>query len=483
MDKKYIITDREPAALYHYLEDIMAIPRVSCNEAAAAAYVVSIAKSHNLWYYKDDVHNVLVRKPGSAGCDDLPFVLLTGHLDMVGEKEADSTHNFDTDPIKLIVNGNILHADKTTLGADNGCAIALMLKLLTDDTLVHPPLECLFTVQEEIGLMGARYFDASLLKSRRVIGLDAGSEGIFRMGTSTKFKMTSLFPVRRETVKGKTFRLLVDGLRGGDQGAGIPKERICAIKMTARILHHLYKELDVRIISMDKLGKGIPESCLSFIALAEGSEERLQAIIKEQQELICKEYRESDPEIRILAVPEKTNREMLVIEDSRRLSEAIYLMPYGARNRNLSHIDEVCCSVIIKKIYTKEDDIHIFTVISAEELAHGEALSEEMKTFMEYFGLLIENYEIESGWSWEMESPIRDTMVKAYEELFGRKPRVNISHGSNDCVILKEKIPEMDMITTAATYVDYHTPKERLYMDSFEQLCALLEKTLELLTE
>ena len=197
-------------------------------------------------------------------------------------------------------------------------------KILTDTTLVHPPVECLFTVQEEIGLVGARYFDASLLKSRRVIGLDAGSEGVFRKGTSNKIEMTALFAVNREPVKGTVYRLLVDGLKGGDQGAGIPLERICAIKMTARVLHHLNKEMDVRIISLDKIGKSIPESCLSYIALVDGSEKKMFEIIKQQQDLIRREYRESDPGICIQASQVKKEGEMLTRPDSRSLTEAIY---------------------------------------------------------------------------------------------------------------------------------------------------------------
>ncbi len=483
MKKNYIITDREPAALYHYFEDISAIPRVSRNEAAIAAYIIDVARAHGLWYYEDDLHNVLVRKPGSPGCEGLPWVLLEGHLDMVGEKTEDSDHDFDKDPLELIVEGNILRANKTTLGADNGCAVALMLKILTDTTLVHPPVECLFTVQEEIGLVGARYFDASLLKSRRVIGLDAGSEGVFRKGTSNKIEMTALFAVNREPVKGTVYRLLVDGLKGGDQGAGIPLERICAIKMTARVLHHLNKEMDVRIISLDKIGKSIPESCLSYIALVDGSEKKMFEIIKQQQDLIRREYRESDPGICIQASQVKKEGEMLTRPDSRSLTEAIYLMPYGAKNRSLARMDEVTCSIIMKKIYTKQDGIRIFTVISAEQMINGEALNEEITTFMKHFGFTIEKCAFNKGWIPSEKSLIRDTMIKAYIELFGKAPIVNISHGGNDCVVLKEKIPEMDMVTTAATYVDYHTPNERLYLDTFEKVCRLIERTLAMLTE
>ncbi len=478
-EKTYVIQDREPAVLYHYFEDISAIPRISYNEAAAAAYVIGVAREHGLWYYEDEIHNVLVRRPGSKGCEHLPSVLLEGHLDIVGEKTEDSTHNFETDPLELIEEGNILHANKTTLGADNGCAVALMLTLLTDKNLIAPPLECLFTVQEEVGLFGAKHFDASLLQSRRVIGLDAGAEGVFRMGTSTKFEMTSLYPAHREKVHGVAYHLIVDGLKGGDQGAGIPQERICAIKMTARILHYLNKVMDVRVVSMDKLGKSIPESCDSHIVLAEGDENLMLRMMEEQQRRIRIEHEDADPDIRICVERETAPETMLTKEDSNRLIEAIYLMPYGARNRKLDRMDEVSCSVIMKKIYTKPDGIRIFSVISTEEMENGEALDEEMQTYMMHWGFIIESEHLNRGWQWSKESAIREIMVKTYEQLFGKKPKVNISHGGNDCVVLKEKIPELDMVTTAATYVDYHTPRERLYMDTFEKVYALVRATLE----
>ena len=495
MEKQYRIQDRQPEELYHYFEDISAIPRVSGNEKAVAAYVTGIARAHGLWYYEDGLHNVLVRKPASGGLEHLPPVLLEGHLDIVGEKTEDSPHNFSTDPLELVEEGNILRASGTTLGADNGCAVAIMLKVLTDASLIHPPVECLFTAQEEVGLIGAEYFDVSQIRSRRVIGLDAGSEGVFRKGTTTKFQITSHFPVVREPVKGTLYRLYVSGLKGGDQGAGIPLERICAIRMLFRVLHYLNREMDVRLVQVSKPGiqKSIPECCLAYVSLVSGDAERMREIVTWQQERIRREYEESDPGICVEmvevaggekaggSVPEISGAGMLTREYSRRLTEAMYLAPYGARNRHMARPEEVSCSVITKWIATEENRITVFRVISMEEQVQGEALLEELETFMGHFGFEAAKVSVSGGWNWERQSPIRDAMVSTYEKLFGKAPVLNISHGGNDCVVLKRKIPEMDMITTAATYVDYHTPYERLYMDTFEKVSLLVEKTLETL--
>lgn len=479
MAHEYLINNREPRRMYHFFEEISAIPRVSGHEARIAAYIVQFAKEKGFACYEDDIHNVLVTKPASRGCEHMPSILLEGHMDIYAAKTEDSTHDFDQDPIHLVVDGDILKADRTTLGADNGCAVALMLELLADDTLVHPQLECLFTVQEEVGLVGAKHFDVNRIKSRTAIGLDAGSDGVFRKGTSTKYEMTSSFATKREKTTGSVFRLTVKGLKGGDQGAGVPKERICAVKMTARTLHMLSKAMDIRLISIDKIGKSIPEDCTSYFSLVNGSQMRMQEILREQQALIRAEYAESDPGISIAAGPATAQLDMLSKTCSDNLITALYLLPYGSRNRSLARLDESMCSVITKKIYTDAAAVGLFTVVSAEKRIHGDALSEEMQTFIERFGFNIEKLVVAPGWDADEHSRIRDVMANAYFQLFGVQPKINISHGGNDCVVFKHKIPELDVVTTAATYVDFHTPREHLYMETFDKLYALIVRTLK----
>ncbi len=483
---KYLIRDRKPVELYHYFEDISRIPRISYHEKEISQYLVDFAEKQGLWYYRDSMYNVLIRKNGSKGHENEAPVLLEGHMDMVGEKLESSDHDFLKDPIKLIVDGNILRADGTTLGADNGCAVATMLTILADDSLEHPPLECIFTVQEEVGLYGAEGFDLGLIQSRRVIGLDAGSEGVFRKGTTTKYLTESILRVSREPVKGTVYKLKIGGLKGGDQGAGIPKERVGAINMAARILHYLEKEMDIRIISIDKMGKGIPEDCICFFCLCSDNREKMEEIVKREQERIRCQYRESDPGFTAEVLEEKTDEKysgMLIRPDSNRLIQTLYLMPYGGRHRSLERIDEVMLSIITRGILTEEDRIRVYMRISSEEIIDGEELQEELRTYTEWIGMEMAQEEIELGWQWEEHSEIREVMIQAYEMLFGKKPVVNISPGGNDCVVFKRKIPEMDVVTTAATYVDYHTPNEHLYMDSFENLYKLVVKTLELLIQ
>lgn len=478
--EKYIITDREPQKLYHFFEDLAAIPRVTFHEKRASDYVADFAKSRGFWYYQDEMYNILVKKPGSKGCEALPPVLFESHLDMVAAKEEWSLHDFETEGIELIEEGNILRANGTTLGADNGCGVSLMLALLDDEELVHPPLECLFTVQEETGLDGAKAFDLQYVKARRVIGLDAGEEGVFRMGTTTKVLMNWAFPVKREKLLGTVFEITVDGLRGGTQGEGVPKERICAIKMLCRVLHFMNKEMDVRVLRIHRIGTGIADNCTAQVALVSGDEEKMSRILKQQQALIRREYQGSDPDIRIQMNKAET-QDVYMLEKSSgiQLIDSIYLSPYGVKNRNPLQRNEVTCSVAIRQIYTEEDAVRIYAVISADEREQREEMREEFYTYFSSWEWKKEEESLERGWEKEEHSPIRETMVRSYVEVFGREPVVNVSHGGNDCVVLKHRIPDMDVVTTAATYRNCHTPNEYLDMDSFEKVYKLLVQTLK----
>ena len=475
----YVINDREPKKLYRYFEDLAKIPRVTFHEEAASQYVADFAEERGLWYCRDRMYNVLIQKEGSKGCEHLPPVLLEGHLDMVGAKEEWSSHNFETDPIELIEEGNILRANGTTLGADNGCAIAIMLALLDDEELIHPPMECLFTTQEETGLDGMKGFDVSLIRSRRAIGLDAGSEGVFRMGTTTKIQITAGLAVKREKAKGRVYELLVDGLRGGTQGEAMPKGRLCAIKIMFRLLHYLRKKMEIHIADVSRMGSGIPESCRAVLVLDEERTAEAEEILMDQQRRIRSEYEDSDPDVRI-RLNEIEDYEGFVLDraSAERLIDSLYLLPWGARNRSISRRNEVTCSGAVKRIYTEGDVIRIYYVISSEEREQGEAMEEEVKACLMLHQWEIEKRELERGWDKERSSPIRSILVQSYIELFGKEPIVNVSHGANDCVVLKHKIPEMDVVTTAATYDNCHTPRECLNMDSFEKVFYLLQRAL-----
>ena len=471
---------REPKRLYDFMYDVFSIPRPSGHEEIMAQYVIDFAEKRNLEYYTDDMHNVLIRKNGSVGMENLPPVLLEGHMDMVPIKELDSDHDFLKDPIDLVIDGEWVHGNKTSLGADNGCAVAIMLEILDNDELVHPPIECIFTVQEELGLIGMKKFDLNQIKSRRAIGLDAGSEGVFRKGVSSKYKNTFSIPLNREKICGKIYEITVHGLKGGHASVAFPLDRACAIKLMGRILYKLVTEFNVRINTVDKaVNRGVAEDCRAQITLCNQNVEEVENYLKEEQQNLLDEYAESEPTLTIdFSECYAPDFDALTEKAGKTVASALYLMPFGSNRRVIERSEEMRCYTSAQHVITFQDRMTVSFVVSTDKQRNGIALQNELKALFTLFDAEIVEEAFEFGWDPEKTSPIRDTMRQTYIELFGSEPVINVSHGGNDCMVLKEKIPDFDVVTTAATYPDYHTTSERLNMSSLEKVHLLVCQTL-----
>ena len=222
---EYQITGYQPEKLFHFFEEISAIPRGSGNEKGISDYLVAFAKERGLWVHQDEAWNVIIKKAGSPGAEDREPVMLQGHLDMVCEKLAGVEHDFTKDGLKLVVKDGVLTANGTTLGADNGVAVALMLMVLDDEELIHPPVECVFTTEEEVGLNGAVALDKSLIKARTMINMDSEEEGIGTVSCAGGLRIECTRPVKREAAEGTLIQLGITGLKGGHSGMDIDKER------------------------------------------------------------------------------------------------------------------------------------------------------------------------------------------------------------------------------------------------------------------
>ena len=247
----YKITGYKPEKLFHFFEDISAIPRGSANEKAISDYLVAFAEERNLWYHRDALFNVIIKKPASAGAKEKPAVMLQGHTDMVCEKLAGVAHDFTTDPLDLIIKDGVLSANGTTLGGDNGAAVACMLAILDDDTLTHPALECVFTTQEEIGLNGAEALDKSLLSARTMINLDSEDEGVATVSCAGGLRFGLTRPITRSKKEGMLLHLETTGLLGGHSGTDINKEHQNANLLMARMINHLFHNTDALLVDFN----------------------------------------------------------------------------------------------------------------------------------------------------------------------------------------------------------------------------------------
>ncbi len=270
---EYVIKNREPADVLRYFEEISAIPRGSGNEKAIGEYLLDFAAKLGLEARMDDLYNVVIKKPASPGCEHLDPVILQGHTDMVCEKNKNVEHDFTKDGIKLVVDGDILRADGTTLGADNGQAVACMMAFLARKDMKHPPLECVFTSQEEVGLIGAIGFDPYDLKGTRMINMDCGPEGVCVAGSAGGTTIDIYKTVKRVPFAGEAVSLKVRGLKGGHSGGDIDKERGNANKIAARVLYAIAKEMKVNLVSMDggMMMNAIPRECDAVAAVADAA--------------------------------------------------------------------------------------------------------------------------------------------------------------------------------------------------------------------
>ena len=254
----YKITGYKPEKLFHFFEDISAIPRGSANEKAISDYLVAFAEERNLWYHRDALFNVIIKKPASAGAKEKPAVMLQGHTDMVCEKLAGVAHDFTTDHLDLIIKDGVLSANGTTLGGDNGAAVACMLAILDDDTLTHPALECVFTTQEEIGLNGAEALDKSLLSARTMINLDSEDEGVATVSCAGGLRFGLTRPITRSKKEGMLLHLEATGLLGGHSGTDINKEHQNANLLMARMINHLFHNTDALLVDFNGGTKTMP---------------------------------------------------------------------------------------------------------------------------------------------------------------------------------------------------------------------------------
>lgn len=466
----YILSGREPADALRYFEEIAAIPHGSYNEKVISLYLMDFAKEHDLWAYRDSKKNVYIKKPASKGYEHLPAVLLQGHMDMVCEKNADTVHDFDVDGLKLYVENDMLHARGTTLGADDAVAMVYMMAILARTDLVHPPIECLFTTEEEVGLGGANHVDPSHFSAKYMINIDAGPEGSALVSCAGGAITRVDKPTEWEVAVGRYITIKVRGLLGGHSGTEIGKEHGNSNKIMGRILHHITKDVGMHLIHIEGGSKdnAIPRECDALIAVPAEKFGDAAQIIKTLTGIIQSELAGSDPGFTVLyeeyhGTPEK----MLTQKCSEEFVTMLYLMPNGVRNRSIVLDDFVVCSLNVGVVKTDEKRLSItaFTRSAVDTLTQN--TYEEVHTLAKAFGATAVNLSEYPGWQMQEVSPFRELCCEVYKELFHTDLKVEAVHAGLECGILKDKLPDLDIIAIGPTFTGAHTPDETLDLQSF----------------
>lgn len=481
----HAIEGLEPKGLWRYFAQISQIPRCSKNEAAIAQFVIDTARKLGLAVKQDKAGNVVVKKPASPGREHVPSVCLQGHLDMVGEKNADKAHDFSKDPIELVRKGNLLMANGTTLGADNGVAVAANLAVMEDPSLVHGPLEFLFTVDEETGLTGANALASDLLESRILLNLDSEEEGALYVGCSGGRDCTGTWPLAAEAPPAglAPVEVKVTGLKGGHSGLEIDKGRGNAIKILNRVLMRL-AALGGRIARIDGGNKrnAIPREATALVLMPKKALDAALAAVTEMETTIKAELATVDPDLQVTANRAAAFRRPRVFKKAfqAKLLRTIAGLPHGVIKMSADIPGLVETSTNLAIVTTGKKDVVIQTSQRSSVASEIVEINESVRAVFELGGATATGSDGYPGWKPNLDSPILQLARSTYELLYGKPPEVKAVHAGLECGIIGEKFPGMDMVSFGPTLEMVHSPEERIHIDTVEKfwnfLLAILER-------
>lgn len=477
------LANLEPKKVFQYFEDLCAIPHGSGNTKGVSDYCIEFAKEHGLAAWQDEAWNAVIVKEASKGYEDAPTVILQGHLDMVCEKEAENPIDFEKDGLDLRVEGDLLSANGTTLGGDDGIAVAMALAILDDKSLMHPRLECVFTTDEETGLLGANAMDMSRLQGKYLINIDSELEGIFTVSCAGGMRSKCILPVEYDEAEGVLFRIAVEGLLGGHSGMEIHKEHGNSNILMGRLLCGLSRELDFRLgaLSGGLMDNAIPRRTEACIYIDRDKIDQLKELLGRWDAMYKREYSSSDPQITVSFEDEgeKTGR-ALKPESASKLLYLLHMAPNGVQKNSMEIPGLVQTSLNLGTLkLTDKEAFAVFSVRSSVD-TEKEALGSKLCHCVEYLGGTYEETGSYPGWEYKKDSVLRDTMVRIYERLYGEKPKVEAIHAGLECGIFSGKLKGLDCVSIGPNMYDIHTPKERLSISSAKRV---YEFVLEVLKE
>lgn len=471
----------EPKAVFGYFEEICNIPHGSGNMDKISQFCVDFAKEHELEYIVDDMKNVIIIKEATPGYEEVEPLILQGHLDMVCDKRPDKEKDFLTEGLDICTDGELVWADGTTLGGDDGIAVAYGLALLADKELQHPRLEVVFTVDEETGLYGAESIDMSMLKGKKLINLDSEEEGVFTVGCAGGLTLMCDIPVFTEEVEGMLYELKVTGLLGGHSGAEIHKGRANANVVLGRVLHALNKEIGADIVKMAGGAKdnAIPRNACAEILVAEEVQEKLAEIVKAQEAILKNELHASDADVSlVLEKKGAATAEVLDATSKITVLHALNNIPNGIQAYSMD-IEGLVETSLNMGIMTMNGEAlqTSFAVRSSVESAK-QYLTEKVVMFVDMLGGACEIKGDYPGWAYRPESDLRETFIRVYREMYGKEPVVEAIHAGLECGLFTKKIDDLDSISVGPNMHNVHTSEETLEVASvkrtWEFLCRVI---------
>lgn len=467
-----------------YLETICSIPHGSFHEKPLSDYLVKFAKERGLRYKQYPNWNVIIYKDASPGYENHEPIMLQSHIDMVCEKDPGYEHDFEKDPLSLYVEDGILRAHGTTLGADDGVGVAYMMAFLEDDSLPHPALECVFTVQEEVGLIGAKELAFEDISAKRMIGLDdmGGSTSYVSSCGSQRIALEKTYALSCEGNETKPgYCLKIGGLEGGHSGVCINKERGNAIKLAARVLYKMTKSYDIAISEIHGGGKDnvIPTNIdLTFSANADF--ESLNAIVMDMQAIFKSELEFSDPGV-TLTFATCDCPKTLSIKDSEEIIRFLTLLPHGLRHKSMKIQNLTTVSENLANVQCIDGVVKIRYFSRSEQDSFLQMMADEIAILADLFDFTMTASESEPGWKYQENSDIRQKLFDAYHAVTGNHMKPIAEHGGLETGFISGGIPGIDIVTCGPFCEGYHTTKEFLDLQSFRTIYEVLKYTLKTL--
>lgn len=477
------IKDLQPAEVYKYFGEISSIPHGSNNTDKLVEYCVNFSRENNLECKVDESNNVIIKAPGTSGYENSDPVILQGHLDMVCEKKEDATIDMEKEGLEVCTDGTNVWAIGTTLGGDDGIAVAFILAILASKDIPHPPIEALFTNNEEIGMLGARALDATCLTGKRLINIDSEEEGILFVSCAGGVRATCEIPFTTEKRNEDSiaYKITISGLAGGHSGIEIHKLHENSIKLMGNVLSNLRRSCDITLASLCGGGKenAIPVEASAIILVNPEDAQTIEFSVREYLKLLHQELSITEPQLEITATPCEYDGPVMDKESSRRLIFTIFQIPNGLQKMSPEIPGLVQTSLNMGTCVTTDDHLELKFLVRSNTQSGKQLLVSRLTSFTEYMGgriVLMNDYP---AWEYRVKSELRETMVRSFKEVYGKAPHITAIHAGLECGILSGKMPDVDMISFGPTLKNVHTPHEIMDVQSVSRSFDYLKTVLK----
>jgi dipeptidase D len=476
-----VIENLAPKKVWKHFDEIRKIPHCSKHEEKIRNYILDFAKKNNIKSKTDRSGNVVLSKPGTLGMENKPTVILQGHMDMVCEKNSDVDFDFSKDPINLKIEGDILTADSTTLGADNGIGLAISLSILEDNSLKHGPIEALFTVDEETGLTGAFAMESDLLTGKILLNLDSEDFGVITVGCAGGGESQISLPIKTQTIDGnlEILKIKIFGLRGGHSGVDIREQRGNAVKLLTRMLWNAREsKFYISDIKGGDKHNAIPREAFALVAVDRSDKDKFISTLKSEEKKILEEYKPIDPKFKLEVEDNDEIKTTLSLDSQLKLLNLLHGLPHGIDKMSYDIPGLVETSTNLATVAIKDGNASIGLSTRSSIKSALQDFRDRIKATAELSGAKVEEDTPYPGWKPNLDSKILELSKKIFKDMYGKDPVVEAIHAGLECGIIGEKFPGMDMISIGPTIKYPHSPEEQVQVSTVEKFYKYVLKIL-----